>query len=458
MDYYDYICGRNRKTDLIMNHWNTLRTALSLALTVGTLCCAPLSARTFCIAPTGDDAAAGTVAAPWASLARAQRTVQPGDTVYIRGGRYAPTTADVMAHQGNYALVYALHTSGAGPDARIAYIAYPGDERPVFDCTMVRPEGYRVSAFHVEADWLYLYGFDVVGVQVVVRGHTQSECISVNGSHNVFEHLAMHDGMAIGYYQTGGADNLVLNCDAYCNYDPYSEGPYGGNVDGFGGHVREADGGLGNVFRGCRAWWNSDDGFDLINAQAAYTIEDCWSFYNGYQPRSFDRAGDGTGFKAGGYGMRPDLRRVPRVVPRHRVVGCIAYRNKNKGFYANHHLGGIDWHHNTAYRNPVNYSMLNRIAAAVARDTTGYGHTLWCNLSVGTAAERHLDAIDEGRSTLWNNVFGTETEADGDAFVTLDPEGLMAPRRPDGSLPELDFLRLRPGTPLYRRGVGFQFE
>ncbi len=47
----------------------------------------------------------------------------------------------------------------------------------------------------------------------------------------------MHDGMAIGFYIVTGKNNLVLNCDAYNNYDPVSDGGKGGNVDGFGGHL-----------------------------------------------------------------------------------------------------------------------------------------------------------------------------------------------------------------------------
>ena len=41
----------------------------------------------------------------------------------------------------------------------------------------------------------------------------------------------MHDGMAIGFYLVRGSNNLVLNCDAYNNYDPVSENGTGGNVD-----------------------------------------------------------------------------------------------------------------------------------------------------------------------------------------------------------------------------------
>ena len=40
-------------------------------------------------------------------------------------------------------------------------------------------------------------------------------------------------------------------------------------------------------------------------------------------------AGDGTGFKAGGYGMRSKVK-MPNEIPHHVVKNCLAYKNKNK--------------------------------------------------------------------------------------------------------------------------------
>lgn len=417
-------------------------------------CCA-LFARNVYVAPQGDDTAEGTLQAPLRTLTAAQEKVSAGDTVWIRGGVYQMTNQDITGQERRYVHVFKLDKSG-DMDGRICYFAYPGDERPVFDFTAVRPNNLRVSAFWITGDWLHLKGFDIVGVQVVMKGHTQSECISARGgSHCIFEHLAMHHGMAIGYYQTAGSDNLVLNCDAYCNYDPYSEGPYGGNVDGFGGHVLDASQ-TGNVFRGCRAWWNSDDGYDLIRNQSAYVIEDCWSFLNGYQPNSMERAGDGTGFKAGGFGMKPEVME-PRVMPRHMIRNCIAYMNKNKGFYANHHLGGLDWYNNTGYKNPSNFCMLNRLSADVVRDTTGYGHVVVNNISFEPrSAGRHIIDVDTNRCVISNNSFDLPI-SDSD-FVSLDVEQLMAPRNADGSLPVIDCLRLKPESPFYKARMGYQFK
>src|SRR3712207_951145 len=52
------------------------------------------AATVYYVAPNGNDSAAGSQAAPWASIARAQALAQAGDTVYFRGGTYAYTRAN----------------------------------------------------------------------------------------------------------------------------------------------------------------------------------------------------------------------------------------------------------------------------------------------------------------------------------------------------------------------------
>jgi hypothetical protein len=245
-----------------------------------------------------------------------------------------------------YAYVFALERGGTATK-RTCFMGYPG-ERPVFDFSALQLDGkYRIAAFYLGADYLHLRNFDIVGVPVRMKGHTQSECVAARkGSHCIVENIAMHDNMAIGYYQNAGSYNMVLNCDAYNNYDDFSEGAYGGNVDGFGCHVLHTTD-VGNVFRGCRAWRNSDDGYDLIHCQAAVEIDHCLAMYNGFRPTInpqdttiFKSAGDGNGFKAGGWGMKPQIAKSPVVCPQHYVHHCIAYHNKANGFYSNHHLGG----------------------------------------------------------------------------------------------------------------------
>src|SRR5262245_48272904 len=227
------------------------------------------------VAPTGSDSSSGASNSPFATIMRAQAAAGSGDTVYLKGGTYFLNNSNITAtnSSGPYHIVNNLNKGG------ISYLAF-ADERPIFDFSAVQPVTNRVTAFLVTASDCVFKGFDVVGVQVTIQAgqanNTQSECFRVaGGNRNRFEQLVMHDGMGIGWYLTSGQSNLVLNCDAYNNrgLDSLSIG----NVDGFGAHPTSTNG-TGNVFSGCRAWFNSDDGYDCINAFAKVTFSNCWAF------------------------------------------------------------------------------------------------------------------------------------------------------------------------------------
>lgn len=428
---------------------------------------ANLQAKVVYMATDGSDSSAGTVDAPLATLPAAYHQIASGDTICVRGGRYAITDEQVMKTDRNYAFVFALEKGGS-PSHRTCLMGYPG-ERPVFDCSALQLDGqHRFAVFYLGADYLHLRNFDIVGVPVRMKGHTQSECVSARkGSHCIVENIAMHDGMAIGYYQTAGSDNLVLNCDAYNNYDDYSEGDYGGNVDGFGVHVQDTAF-TGNVIRYCRAWRNSDDGFDLINNLAPVEFDHCWAFYNGFRPTAdardtstFHSAGDGNGFKAGGYGMKRWRTRCPAVCPQNYIHHCVAYHNKAHGLYANHHLGGCRWENNSAWMNRSNYNMVNRKTTDEAVDVPGYGHILRNNVSYAFADASdggHLINCDASRCIVENNSFApseTTVAVSAEQFVSIDPASLFLPRDAEGNLPEMTFLLAKPGSLLAERKMGW---
>lgn len=401
--------------------------------------CLPMmmAAKDFYIAPDGNDKNDGSKEEPFASLAKAQQKVKPGDIVYIRGGVYKLTTDNLMGKIGNYHCVVIFDRNGTSTK-RISYVGYPG-ERPVFDMSRVNPSDGRISGFYVSGSYLTFRNFEIIGMPVVRNaGNSQSECISNRGgNNNVYENLAMHDGMGIGFYLTKGRNNLVLNCDAYNNFDNVTGKGTGGNVDGFGGHPDKYS--TGNVFRSCRAWWNSDDGFDLIHSGQPVTIDYCWAFYNGYRPGGFKGAADGNGVKAGGYGMKMSSK-MAEVIPMHIVTNCIAFRNRASGFYANHHLGGIRFDNNSSYMNRWNYNMLNRKSKSEPVNVSGYGHILRNNLSL-LPRQADVANINTAACTIFNNSFlpDSVTLAKTD-FESVDPAELMKPRKADGSLPDIRFL------------------
>src|SRR5690606_35732173 len=200
----------------------------------------------------------------------------------------------------------------------------------------------------------------------------------------------------------------------------------------------------------------SSDLFDLINAHAAYTIENCWAFYNGYKPGTFEVAGDGAGIKSGGYGMS-ESPSTPSTIPMHIIRNNIAYQNNNQGLYANHHLGGLLFENNTGYRNPANYDMRTRKSREEAVDVDGYGHIIRHNLSFSPrTAGLHIRMVDQALSQISNNSFlPVNMEVTADDFISLDESQLMWPRNPDGSLPDIDFLKLKTSSPFYAAGMGY---
>ena len=137
----------------------------------------------------------------------------------------------------------------------------------------------------------------------------------------------------------------------------------------------------GNMFVGKRAWENSDDGFDFINSPGHVTIENSWAWRNGYVPGTGTAAGNGAGFKAGGFRLDSDAFPPPANVPTHHVEGNLAFNNRTQGFYANHHPGGLDFINNTAYRNSRGFDLLNDVEP----QTWPADHFLRNNIATATA-------------------------------------------------------------------------
>ena len=390
-------------------------------------------AAEFHVAPDGDDANAGTLAKPFATLGGAQRAASAGDTVWIRGGTYA--------FAGTEAAVGVLLDKSGAEGRRINYFAYQ-DEKPVFDFFKLATPA-RIRGFSVTGSWLHLRGLEIRGVQQILTNVNESWAVRVEGGggHNLFERLDLHHNEGPGLFIADGGDNLVLNCDSHHNYDPDRKGE---NADGFGAHSADD----GNVFRGCRAWANSDDGYDLINSPGVATIEHCWAWGNGFVPDTNRRAGNGAGFKAGGFGL--DRARFPKNVPRHVVRFNLSFHNRAQGFYANHHPGGIDWFNNTAFANPRNLDLTADVGPAkhVLRNNVAHGP--------GGALARHNPAEIDDASNSWN---GGVTVSDAD-FASVSPIGVDGPRQTDGSLPKVDFMHLAPGSDLIDAGkdVGLSFK
>ena len=410
------------------------------------------------VAPNGNDSNPGTIDKPLESIQKAQEYASAGDTVFIRGGTYKVREDQISRVVSSlFACISYLDKSGTEGNT-IKYWAYPG-ETPVFDFSDVKPANQRVVGIYIVGSYIHIKGLEMTGIQTTITAHTESYCIYSKGNHNIFELISMHDNVGTGLRHYNGGNNLFLNCDSYRNWDNVSEDGKGGNNDGFGCHP--SVGSTGNVFRGCRAWFNSDDGFDIIRSGEAVVFDSCWAFYNGFSAK-FESLGDGNGFKAGGYAYDTS-NKIPTTIPRNTIEFCIAARNKANGFYANHHLGGNNWYNNSAYQNSTNFNMLNRPSRDDANniDGPGYDHVLKNNLSYQKGfGFQNIANIDTSKNTLVTNSWQLNLSLSDADFISLDINLLTAPRKADGSLPDIDFMKPAQGSKIIDAGtnIGFKYS
>lgn len=415
-------------------------TALAVGLLwAGFLAPTVAHAAMYYVAPAGSDSAAGTEAAPWKTMAKAQTMAAAGDTILFRAGTYAYTAGTTTCSSGTANISGVLLNKPGTAGNLIKYWAYPG-EVPVLDFDGIR-DSCRIRGITVQTSYVHLKGFELKGVRQNNNLNHESWGVWVSGSNNVFENLNIHHIMGAGLFIQKGGNNLVLNCDSHDNLDEMTSNGAGESADGFGCHVSAGE--TGNVFRGCRAWWNADDGYDFINSFAACTVEHSWAWYNGYRPGTMTGIGNGNGFKSGGYGADPaDFPANPAL---HTTRFCLAVANRAAGFYANHHPNSCYFYNNTGYGNNPNFNMLGMnnsggdITVGVYRNNIAFSGSLYSNRS----------NADEAYNS-WTIAGITVNASD---FQNTSVTGLDAPRKADGSLPDLPNFHLAAGSDLIDKGT-----
>ena len=433
------------------------------------------TATVFYVSPNGDDGNRGTLkSSPFKTLKKAQERVPEGGIIHILPGTYQVTAAEYMdkTSSGAWNIVYNLNKNG------VQYIGEVDAEghRPVFDfSTLAVQDNKRITGFYLTAQDIVIRNIETIGIKVpTTESNTQSENFRLNGAVNCkLQHIAAHHGQGIGFYLTGNSKgNVIENCDAYENIDVTnrynsSTGRYAGeNNDGFGCHVNA--GNPGNRFVRCRAWHNADDGFDFIKCYSVATAEECVAYMNGwatYPDGNLKRSGNGNGIKAGGYG-KGAITLPAEGAPMHVVSNSIAAMNAAGGFYANHHLGGLQFEGNRAYQNGTDYRLTNRSLESAgtaigssdddsedssdAMNQPGYGPILMSNLSFGSAIDKVIADIDPAQCTIAGNSFSYQNGQWSNApykdsdFASTNTSVLTKERDAEGNLPDevFDFLKL----------------
>lgn len=373
----------------------------------------------------------------------AVKSAAPGRTILLKGGTYA-LDKTVIVERG---------VNGTA-DAKIYMIADPeAATRPVLDF-----QG-RCAGMILAGDYWYFQGFDVT------RSANAQKGIQVSGSYNTVDNVVTYKngntGLQISRYKSTDnwedwpSHNLILNCTSYLNADAGYE-----DADGFAAKLTVAD---GNVFDGCIAAYNADDGWDLFakvetGAIGQVTIQNSVAFKNGYvldeNGQEVD-AGNGNGFKMGG----------SSISGQHILRNSVSFSNKAKGIDSNS-CPDIEAYSSTSYNNEsfnvAFYTNDAKNTAFIAKGILSFKDS--SNAAGQTVAEQfkpkgtqETSAYENAMNYYWRGENSTNSEgiaATAEWFQNMDMNSAIhggIRRNTDGTINMNGFLAVTSAVPA---GVG----
>lgn len=358
-----------------------------------------------------------TVSTPQ-ELTNALSVVTAGGTIYVRNGNYVFTSKISISKSGTSANL-------------ISIVPHPDNvSRAKLDFSSMAEDSSN-QGIVLSGNYWHIKGIDIFGAG--------DNGLQIKGSNNLIEFCTFSECSDTGLQiDNGAANNVVLNCDSFFNADSTKE-----NADGF---ACKLTAGTGNKFIGCRAWQNLDDGWDgyLRGTDNITTIyENCWAFKNGILKNGNLSGGDGNGFKTGGSDDK---------LLKHNAIykNCIAAGNVVDGFDHNSNRGDVTLYNCSAYSNGRNINFGN----------SNIANSLTIKNTVSFAGVSGGDSYSATTTNISNNSWQNGLVANAADFVSLDMALLTSPRKADGSLPDIDFLKLVPGSDLIDKGVnvGLPFD
>ncbi|GJM64225.1 InlB B-repeat-containing protein [Persicobacter diffluens] len=384
---------------------------------VALLCLIMSSARAadYYVSPSGNDSQSGSISNPFKTFAKAVSVIQAGDYIYLRGGTYS---------MGNTFMIDRSKNGSAS--AMISVFAYEG-ETPILQFDDIENSSSR----GIVQDAYYWHWKGIIIEKAGDNG------MLLSGNHCIIEECVFrynHDtGLQLSRYNTSAnsisewpSHNLILNCESHDNADSGNE-----DADGFAAKLTSGE---GNIFRGCVAHHNIDDGWDLYTKSSTgpigiVTFENCIAHHNGtLSDGSTSGGGDKNGYKLGSSAHNIN----------HIVKNCIAFNNGKHGFTDNGNVGSIKFYNNTSYNNQdYNYHTRDNATHIWRNNITLNGaHT---DRIRGNAPES-CNALDDTNSS-WNWTIS----ASSSDFQTMTPG-------PDKDPISNGFLHLAAGSKLIDAG------
>jgi len=416
---------------------NDADTVYSAAVQVNTS-----SAATYWLSPSGSDATGnGTRENPYYSLSKVVDKVRPGDCIFMEGGVY------------RYSSRINILVSGADGGGEILLSSYNG--RAVLDFSAMSDDDQNQGIRHSGSYWHYV-GIDIANAGdnglLIERnkptGGSYSDIVknTDQAHHNLIENCRFYGNRDSGLQLKNLASyNLIINCDSYFNRDSSD-----GDADGFAPKITV---GNGNYFYGCRAWNNSDDGWDsfLKCAESGFpddvytVVENCWAFRSGFLPDGTAGKGNGNGFKMGGNYERHNMI----------LIGCLAFDNLQKSYDQNHNAGDMTLINCTAFDHPYN-SNKNRYQYRIdEQDVLSEGKelTLINSIAVWDGQEAKKTATSPISLMGVRNEYNCDWKTRHSDYMSVDTTGVTAPRGEDGRLPDIPFMHLKEGSRLVDGGI-----
>ncbi len=283
--------------------------------------------------------------------------------------------------------------------------------------------------------WI-LSGFDITNSVDGQKG------LQLSGSYCTIQDVNAYNngntGIQISRYNTNDLPNSglwpsynkVINCTSYNNADTGFE-----DADGFACKLTT---GPGNIFDGCIAHHNADDGWDLYakpetGSIGAVTIQNCIAYANGFLMDG-TIAGNGNGFKMGGSSLSGH----------HVIKNSVAFGNKAKGVDSNS-CPDIEAYNCTSFNNG-SYNFAFYTGGSVAN--TAY--VSQNNVSFRNNGSKLEDQIKlkgtQNEQNVYNDTSFFYATADGDSknyagakvsadwFTTLNYANTLPTRNADGTI------------------------
>jgi hypothetical protein len=389
------------------------------------------------VATTGNNGYNGALAAPFRDpQVGVDHATNAGDRLFIRAGTYDSGYYDTQRG------LRVLNKTGTALNP-IIVANYPGEEVIIDGINLSSGSG-RYPGYIENCSYTTIKG--IIFQNGKDSASYYAAGCAIEGGFNVIMDQCTVRWSANGFAYAGTNDYIYFkNCDSYENADVHDSG---GLANGFSTNI---DAGTHHFFDGCRAWANSDDGWDCFsNTYGSGYIEynNCWAFENGYWD---GYSGNGMGFKTGmshnaatglvqrrltrclsfdnttgGYDESQDAYPGESSVSLvHEIYNCTSFRNGS---------GGFNFQFGKGYDNVFNIDHI--------KNNVSYAESVG---SLNLPSPYSNDLV----TNSWQLGI-TLTDAD---FLSVDPTGTKGARQANGDLPVLNFLKPSATSQLIDRGT-----